>query len=125
VGDRIVVEVRIENAQNVGSVPFHLRYNRQALEWIPPGTEGPFLGSDGVGTVFLANDAAGGGEVVVGLSRMGGGTGVSGAGSLAVFQFQAINPGDCGFAFVGASVKDPQARNVPATFLSAAAQVQP
>ena len=35
--------------------------------------------------------------------------------SLAIFQFQAINPGDCGFAWSGASVKDPQARNMPAS----------
>jgi hypothetical protein len=31
VGDRLNVEIRIENATNVGSVPFHLRYNRQVL----------------------------------------------------------------------------------------------
>jgi hypothetical protein len=125
VGDRVVVEVRIENAQGVGSVPFHLRYNRQAMEFVPPGIQGPFLGSDGAGTVFLANDAAGGGEVVVGLSRMGGGEGINGAGVLATFQFQAMNPGDCGFAFTGASVKDTQAKNLPSMFLTAAVQVGP
>jgi general secretion pathway protein D len=125
VGDRVVVEVRIENGTGVGSVPFHLRYNRQALEFVPPGIQGPFLGSDGTGTVFLANDAAGGGEVVVGLSRLGGGEGVNGSGILSTFQFQAVGPGDCGFAFTGASVKDGQARNLPSTFLTAAVQVQP
>jgi hypothetical protein len=56
---------------------------------------------------------------------MGGGEGVAGSGSLATFAFQALNPGDCGFAFTGATVKDPQARNVPATFVPAAVQVQP
>ena len=125
VGDRVVVEVRVENGTGVGSVPFHLRYNRQALEFVPPGVQGPFLGSDGTGTVFLANDAAGGGEVVVGLSRLGGGEGVNGSGVLATFQFQAVAPGDCGFAFTGASVKDGMARNLPSTFLTAAVQVQP
>ncbi len=125
VGDRLVVEVRIENGTGVGSVPFHLRYNRQALEFVPPGIQGPFLASDGTGTVFLANDAAGGGEVVVGLSRLGGGEGVNGSGILATFQFQAVGPGDCAFAFTGASVKDGQARNLPSTFLTAAVQVQP
>lgn len=125
VGDRILVDVRIENAQGVGSVPFHLTYNRQALEWIPPAAQGTFLGSDGIGTVFLASDASGGGEIVVGLSRMGGGEGVSGAGSLAAFQFQAVAPGDCGFAFTAASVKDSQARNLPSTFVTAAVPVQP
>jgi hypothetical protein len=125
VGDRVLLDVRIDNAQGVGSVPFHIRYNRQVLEFVPPAIQGPFLGSDGTGVVFLANDASGGGEVVVGLSRMGGGEGVAGSGSLATFAFQALNPGDCGFAFTGATVKDPQARNVPATFVPAAVQVQP
>jgi len=125
VGDRIFVEVRIENATNVGSVPFHLKYNRQVLEFVPPATQGPFLNSDGANSVFLATDSTGGGEVVVGLSRLGGGDGMSGAGTLATFQFQAINPGDAGFAWVGASVKDPQARNVNATFLLSPVAVEP
>jgi general secretion pathway protein D len=124
VGDRVVLQVMISNARNVGSVPFHLRYNRQDLEFIPPGTEGSFLRSDGSGTVFLASDSAGGGEVVVGLSRMGGGEGVSGSGVLATFEFQAINPGDCGFAFSGASVKDPRAQNLPASFVPATVRVE-
>jgi general secretion pathway protein D len=125
VGDRVTVEVRIENGSNVGSVPFHLRYNSQVLEFVPPAEQGPFLTSDGTNTVFLANDSAGGGEVVVGLSRLGGGDGVTGSGTLAVFQFQAINPGDCGFAWTGAAVKDPQARNLPASFLTAPVAVEP
>ncbi len=125
VGDRVVVEVRIEGATGVGSVPYHLKYNRQVLEFVGPAAEGPFLGSDGVSTVFLANPIQGGGDLVVGHSRLGGGDGVSGSGTLATFQFQAINAGDCGFAFSGASVKDPQARNLPATFLASPVTVEP
>jgi len=124
VGDRVVVQVMVDNANNVGSVPFHLRYNRSVLEWVPPGTEGPLLRSDGAGTVFMASDAATGGEVVVGLSRMGGGEGISGSGVLATFEFTAVNPGDCGFVFVGASVKDPRAQNVPASFVPAIVTVE-
>jgi general secretion pathway protein D len=125
VGDRVNIEVRIENATNVGSVPFHLRYNRQVVEFVPPADQGPFLNSDGANTVFLATDSPGGGEVVVGLSRLGGGDGMSGAGTLATFQFQAINPGDCGFGWTAASVKDPQARNVDARFLTTPVAVEP
>jgi len=124
VGDRVMVQVMVDNAHNVGSVPFHLRYNRTVLEWVPPGTEGPLLRSDGAGTVFMASDTATGGEVVVGLSRMGGGDGISGSGVLATFEFQAVNPGDCGFVFVGASVKDPRAQNVPASFIPAVVTVE-
>ena len=125
VGDRLVVEVRIDNGTNVGSVPFHLKYNRQVLEFVPPAVQGPFLNADGANTVFLANDSGAGGEIVVGLSRLGGVDGMTGGGTLATFQFQAINPGDCGFAWTSASVKDPQARNLPATFLTAPVSVNP
>ncbi len=119
VGDTVVVEVRIENATNVGSVPFHLRYDPQFLQFLPPATEGLFLGSDGTGTIFLANDSSGGGDVAVGLSRLGSGVGMSGAGTLASFDFRALNPGRAPFAFSGASVKDPEAQNLPASFVSA------
>lgn len=125
VGDLVTVEVRIENAANVGSVPFHLQFNRQVLEYVGPPIEGGFLSSDGTNTVFLANPSQGGTSLVVGASRLGGATGADGAGVIATFQFQAVNPGDCGFAFTGASVKDPQARNLPANFLTAPVAVQP
>jgi general secretion pathway protein D len=124
VGDSIVVQVQAENANNVGSVPFHLRYNPAVLEYVA-GEKGPFMESDGTEAVFLATDAGGGGEVVVGLSRLGGPAGVSGSGVLALFQFTAAGPGDAGFAFTGASVKDPQARNVPSAFGVEPVRVEP
>ncbi len=124
IGETVVVQVVIDNAQNVGSTPFHLRYNTEVLQYVPPGAEGPFMSSDGSNTVFLASDTGGGGEIVVGLSRMGAPQGATGAGTLAVFQFQAVAAGDCGFAFTGASVKDPQARNLPAAFNTAAVRVE-
>ncbi len=125
VGDTVVVDVVMSNANNVGSTPFHLRYNPQVLQFISPAAEGPLMRSDGANTVFLATPTGGGGELVVGLSRMGAGQGVSGTGSLATFQFQAIGAGDCGFAFTGAAIKDPQARNLPAAFNTAAVRVEP
>ncbi len=124
-GDTIVIEVRVENATNVGSVPFHLRYNPQLVQFVPPGSEGSFMGGDGTGTIFLANESSQGGEVVVGLSRMGGGVGVTGSGTLATFTFRALKGPRVAFAFSGASVKDPQARNLPASFVSASVVIEP
>ena len=62
---------------------------------------------------------------MVGLSRMGAGQGVSGTGSLACSSSRPSAPGDCGFGFTGAAVKDPQARNLPAAFNTAAVTVEP
>ncbi|HKQ61761.1 MAG TPA: cohesin domain-containing protein, partial [Candidatus Polarisedimenticolaceae bacterium] len=124
VGDTFQVQVVVDTAQNVGSIPFHLRYNRAVLQFMPPAVEGSFMNADGTSTVFLASDTADG-QIVVGLSRMGAGTGASGAGILATFTFQAVGPGNAGFAFTGASVKDPQARNVPAAFNTISVEVSP
>jgi hypothetical protein len=123
VGETVALEVFMENGNNIGSVPFHLRFNPQVLQFVPPAAEGSFLRADGTNTVFLASDT--GGEVVVGLSRLGGGEGASGTGSLAAFQFLAIAEGDAGLAFTGASVKDPQAKNLPASFSVVSVRVEP
>ena len=125
VGEVLTVQVMVNNASNVGSVPFHLRYDKNVLQFQPGAQEGPFMNADGANTVFLANDIGGGGEVVVGLSRLGSAQGASGGGVLASFQFLTINPGNSGFTFTGASVKDPQARNLPASFNAGQVQVQP
>ena len=121
VGTQFVIQVQLVNGENVGSVPYHLKYNPQVLQFLQPAQEGDFL-RQGADTVFLAPDV--GGEIVVGHSRMGG-SGVSGAGLLATFQFLAIAPGDAGFQFTSASVKDPQARNIPSFFSPASIQVTP
>jgi hypothetical protein len=115
-GDRLTVAVTIANGRNVGSVPFHLVYDPQVVEFVSPATEGPYLGSDGGLTVFLAAESGAGGEIVVGLSRLGEPVGVDGSGTLALFEFDAVGEGDCGFGFSAASVKDPDAVDLTALF---------
>jgi general secretion pathway protein D len=125
VGEQIVLNVSIENAVDIGSVPFHLRYDSSVVQFLAPASEGAFMSADGTSTVFLATDIAGGGEIVVGLSRLSGQQGATGSGILATFQFMAVGPGDARFAFTGASVKNPQAGNQPASFSAAPVRVQP
>jgi hypothetical protein len=125
VGETVVTYVFIENAHNVGSVPFHLLYDKDVIEFLPPAIEGPFMSEDGTNTVFLAIDAGGGGELVVGLARLSGGTGAHGSGVLATFEFTAINPGSSGLTFTLASVRDPQAQVLPATFSVVRPHVEP
>jgi len=124
VGERVPIEIVIDEARDVASVAFRLRYDPQVLAFVPPAVEGPFLGSDGANTVFLSSDTGSGGEIVVALSRMGAAEGASGAGTLAVFEFDAIAPGDCGFQFTGASVRDPQARYLPSAFQTVEVRVE-
>ena len=123
VGDTVTVEVRIDNAANVGSVPFHLRYDASVLQFAPPATEGPFMNLDGASTVFLVTDA--GSEIIVGISRLSAPRGADGSGVLLQVDFDAIAPGDARLGFSGASVKDPLAANLPATFNVEAVTIQP
>jgi hypothetical protein len=125
VGEIVAIAVEIENARDVGSVPFHLHYDSSVLRFEPPAEEGEFMGEDGAATVFLASERAGGGEVVVGISRLSAAVGARGAGLLATLRFVALTPGPCGFEFTAASVKDPLARNLPAAFETARVVIQP
>ena len=123
VGETVTVEVMIGNAHNVSSVPFHLRFDHDVLRFLPPAEEGPFMSDGGATTVFLAVDI--GGNIVVGISRVGETHGVDGAGILLTLHFEAVSTGASGFAFTGASVKDPFAVNLPALFNAQALTVLP
>ena len=125
VGDTVEVVVTIEGATNVGSVPFRLRFSTEVLEFAPPAEEGSFMSCDGSGTAFLADGSTSPGEIVVALSRLGGGAGASGAGELATFRFTAVRAGRAIVAFTGASVRDPESGNLPASFLGATIAVDP
>jgi hypothetical protein len=125
VGSPLLVEVRIEKVADVGSVPFHLLYNEDRLDFEPPATEGTFLSSGGAATTFLVAEPAPGGDIIVGLSRMGTGAGASGSGLLATFRFRAVQAGRVPVTFSGASVKDPDAVNLPASFVGASVEIIP
>ena len=123
VGETISVEVLIDEAENVQSVAFHLLFDQDVIQYILPAIEGPFLGSDGARTLLLSTETEDGGEVIVAMSRLGTGVGVDGSGLLLTFNFLAVSPGDCGFVFDGATVKDPSARDLGAHFASASVSV--
>jgi general secretion pathway protein D len=124
IGEQVIVQVRVANATNVGSIPFHLRYNQAALEYTSQASEGDFLNRDGASTVFVPT-AVGPGEIVVGASRVSSPAGANGAGILGTFTFIARAAGPANFTFTGAAVKDPNANNLPASFSAAQVVVQP
>jgi len=126
-GELIPVEIRISNANNVGSVPFHLRYDPAVLRLnaAPRSERGPFLSADGADAQFLVAAGPAGNEVIVGLSLMGAKAGASGDGVLATIYFVSVAPGTSKLEFTHASVRDPSARMMPATFLPASITVAP
>jgi hypothetical protein len=125
VGETVAVDIVVGNAEDLSAVAFHFRFDAGVLRFQPPAEEGPFMGSDGTDTVFLAVESGQGGELVVGLSRMNNSSGLTGDGTLATFRFLAIAPGPCDFRFTGASLKDPQGMTLPATFRTAQVSIAP
>jgi hypothetical protein len=115
VGSRLSIHVQISGAWDLGSVPFHVRYNPAVLRF-EAGREGVFLGGDGKPTAFFTAPMSSGDEMVVGLSRLGEGTGIEGGGELCVLDFTVVGAGDAGLAFARAQLRDSDARLVPGRF---------
>ena len=114
VGDVVIADLFIEEAQNVGTVAFHLLFDTDVLQFLPPAIEGPFMNEDGANTVFLAADQ--GGELVAAIARLTGAPGAHGTGLLATFEFKTIGPGSSGFQFVEPSVRDPMGQHLSSSF---------
>jgi hypothetical protein len=123
VGDRVYLHVVIQNANNVGSVPFHVVFDPAVLRF-EQAQQGPFLSSDGRQTAFLAAATSSGDSVVVGLSRLGAGNGIAGGGELCVLKFVAVGPGNAAIQFAHEKVRDSSNRIAPGVFQAASVTVR-
>ncbi len=113
VGQEFTVSVTIADAAGVGSVPFHLRFDPQMLEFVGAGQASPFLGRDGAQVFVLAALGGGGREVVVGLSRPGDQPGLNGGGVLLTLTFRALSTGRTLLDLTDLSVLGPSAQPMP------------
>lgn len=95
VGQQVILNITIQGARDLTSAPFHLVFNQSVLQYVS-GEQGPFLGSDGRQVLFMAAPVSSGGRIVVGLSRLGPGAGISGNGLLCRMVFRVIRSGDAG-----------------------------
>jgi hypothetical protein len=125
VGQLVPVEILIASGTNVASVPFHLKFDPKVLKLngSPRSERGPFLAQDGSDPQFLVATGPAGDEVIIGLSLLGAASGASGDGVLCTVFFLAIAPGTSPLQFTHASVRGPDARMLPATFIPAAIKV--
>lgn len=116
VNNIFTVEVRIRNANNVGSVPFHINYDPNIIQAIE-AVEGGFLKQGGASTSFMFNpDDRRTGQAMLGYSRLGQQPGADGSGVLAIFRFKALDTGQTEITFSNNSVLDPSARPIPSIF---------
>ncbi len=118
-GSALSLHIWIYGAQDTASVPFHLLFNPEVLQF-QGAREGPFLAGDGAATVFMFSPSTSGQSIVVGHSRLARETGANGNGELCVLDFVALAEGDPGLAFDRAAVIDVAGVHQPAHF-----EVQP
>lgn len=118
VGHRVSIKVRVANAAELGSAPFHVLYDPKVLKF-EGGEEGPFMKSGGRQTAFFAAPTSDGNEVVVGLSRLGRGNGAAGQGLLCTLNFTALARGDAKLTFSRAKLRSSENEIVPSAFKAA------
>jgi hypothetical protein len=122
-GGTLTVRIRLEHGSGVGSVPFHVTYDPQVLQF-ESGEEGTFLKRDGTQTAFFAASMSEPGELVVGLSRLGTEPGANGSGDLCLLRFRVISRGDARLAFKRASVKDAAGGVIESDFEAARVRIR-
>ena len=128
IGATLTVTIRINSASNVGSVPFTLLYDPAILEFVAATSrEGGFLKKNHAATSFIARSGplSRGGGVVVGLSRLDPVRGADGKGSLCHLTFRAIAPGLSPLTFNRATLFDPRAQPLGASFTGTTIRVKP
>jgi hypothetical protein len=118
------VAVTITGGTGVGSVPFHLAYDPEFLDFTGAGGSSPFLSKDGTPVFVMATKGGSGREVIVGLSRQGSRPGVSGDGVLIELNFMPLKPGTTSLTFSDLAVLDTQAQPLPSERLPMTIVVQ-
>lgn len=121
--ERFSVNVNIDNARNVGHVPFNLSFNPDVLQ-IVDVTMGALLGKDGAQVSFVRDYDNKAGQLRVSLARLGKETGVDGSGILCTVVFKAVGAGSTDIVFSNNSVRDATSNTLPANFVPAKIQVQ-
>jgi len=105
-GQRLSVNVHITGAADLFSAPFYVQYDPRHLKVVAV-KQGGFLKRDGVSTAFLHKEKRPG-TIMVGLSRLGNKSGVSGSGTLATLTFITLGAGHTTISLSKSDLKDSQ-----------------
>ncbi|MDO8445040.1 MAG: cohesin domain-containing protein [Deltaproteobacteria bacterium] len=106
VDQEFTVGVSLGEVTNLYGASINLSYDPALLEFVRV-TEGGFLKQDGKSTSFMHAVNAAEGRVTVGMTRLGGAGGVSGAGGLFSAEFKAKGEGTAAIGFQDGTLKDP------------------
>ncbi|MGE5568805.1 MAG: cohesin domain-containing protein [Rhodospirillales bacterium] len=123
VGSTFTILLEAENARDLFAAPFRLKFDPQVLR-LNEIQAGGLLGGDGQRIIFTRNILNDTGDATVNLNRMPGTGGVSGSGTLAVFTFQALKPGNATITFTDLTPRNSQLQPVQASIPQAVVNVK-
>jgi hypothetical protein len=122
-GELLPVAVRLEGSRQVTSVPFHLRFDPDILEYVGVRT-GPVLGASSLQPIILASvNPNRPGDLAVGLSLVGAAGTLNGTGTILLLDFRALAPGMSDLVLERASVRGPTSEPLPADIAGSAVEV--
>jgi hypothetical protein len=118
--NNLFLDVRAATVQDLYGVSFDLRV--PALLRFTGRTQGTFLAAGGVQTAFQVTENPTG-NLVVGLTRLGGAAGVDGSGVLMTLQFSASTAGTGAFEFANGAALDAAGQRLTTSFAAGSVQV--
>jgi len=122
-GEAVVVTVQVSDAVSMSSLPFHLRFDPEVLEFVD-SQAGAAL-SESYEPVLLASVSPNRpGDLAVGLSLVDSSGLFSGSGALVQLRFRAVASGESDLDFDRASLRGPTSRPLNALFEKTRIRVQ-
>ncbi|MEP7009276.1 MAG: cohesin domain-containing protein [Acidobacteriota bacterium] len=118
--NNLFLDVRATSVQELYGLSFDLKV--PTLLRFTGRTQGTFLSAGGVQTAFQVTENPPG-NLVVGLTRLGGTEGVDGSGVLMTLQFSASTAGTGAFEFANSTAVDPTGQRLTTSFLAGSVQV--
>lgn len=118
--NNLFLDVRAATVQGLYGVSFDLRV--PTLLRFTGRTQGTFLSAGGVQTAFQVTENPTG-NLVIGLTRLGGAAGVDGSGLLMTLQFSASTAGTGAFEIANGAAFDETGQRLATSFVAGSVQV--
>ncbi len=123
-GQPVVVRVVLGEGASISSVPFHLKFNPEVLQYVT-AREGALFRSTSLQPVLLASvNPNRPGDLAVGLSMIESSGLLNGSGGILEIEFRALAPGQSELLFDRASVRGPTGAPLPVELLTSSVAVR-
>ena len=123
VGSTFTVNVLLNGAQNVYSVPFQLSYDPKLLQ-VANVSNGNLLSQDGQAVALVHRDDDTAGTLQVTATRPPGASGVSGQGAVVTLTFMAKAAGQGSLTISKGGARDPAMQALPVNGATATVTIQ-